>query len=349
MAENELTFGQPVPISTETSGDDSIVFGTPKLSTPEQQLIEETSAFRRTVADPLVSLAKGVVGVPEAVAGIGDIVSGGRVGKALEDVGIRFKDTQDILESFYSPAQQAINKKLAETKGFIPSIVTMVKNPSTIVHGITESAPSMIGGGGIARLGLKGLSMAAPKLAAKGIAPIVAGAAGEGIISGGSTAEQVRQESKSGLLTTGQSATAAASGALTSVIGVLGGKLAKRLNIADFETLAAGGGIGAAVDDVTKASKMNILKAPLMHDEGVIEELPQSPGENGNNIQLVRPCLKVSRSRAAGMIHGAATGVGVGGAEEECAGKCGGRTKLMKPLQRSSVEDVQSLHRKVPL
>jgi hypothetical protein len=99
MAENELTFGQPVLVSGEAS-DGGLVFGTPKLSTPEQQPTEETSALRRTVADPLVSLAKGVVGVPEAVAGVGDIVSGGRVGKALENVGIRFKDTQDILESF---------------------------------------------------------------------------------------------------------------------------------------------------------------------------------------------------------------------------------------------------------
>ena len=60
---------------------------------------KSTSALRRVVADPLLSIAKGIIGVPEAAVGLADLVSGGRAGKSLEeDFGFRPKDAKAFLE-----------------------------------------------------------------------------------------------------------------------------------------------------------------------------------------------------------------------------------------------------------
>ena len=50
-----------------------------------------TGVFRKA-ADVGLSVAKGVIGVPEAAVGLADIVSGGAAGKAAENIGVRFKD-----------------------------------------------------------------------------------------------------------------------------------------------------------------------------------------------------------------------------------------------------------------
>ncbi|MFA5753308.1 MAG: hypothetical protein WC910_09580, partial [Bacteroidales bacterium] len=281
----------------------------PKTIAPSPEETLEASFLRR-VPDLGVSLLKGAVGVPEAVVGLLDIPTMGYAGKAAEGAGIRFKETQEILDSLYSPQQQEANRKLSEAKGFTSTIGTAFENPSTILQLVAESAPSMVGAGGIGR----GLIKFFPKLA-----PVIAGAAGEGLVSGGQLAEQVRQGETSGLLSAGQAGIAGLSGMLTGVLGVVGGKLAKRLGIVDIDTLIAGGSVRAAVDDATAVAKKNVLRKMIESaiSEGAFEELPQSLQEQmAQNVATGRPATEgVAEAGALGMLAGGAMGAfgGAGG------------------------------------
>ena len=129
---------------------------------------------------------------------------------------------QSILDTFYSDAQQQANKEVQDASGFLGTLGAMARNPSTTVQTGVESLPLMLGGAGVAR----GLLAAGGKTLAAGVAgpalpgflartfgqaaPLVAGAAGEGVIAAGSAAENYREAG--GVLTVGQVAAAIASG-----------------------------------------------------------------------------------------------------------------------------------------
>jgi len=268
-----------------------------RMTQPEP--VKQSGALRRYVADPAISALKGAIGLPEAVVGIADIATGGEAGRLAEKVGYRPKEAKIILDDLYSPEQQEANKAVEEAEGFIPTIVEHVKNPSTVAHSIIESIPSMLGGAGVARQAMKVL----PKLA-----PVVAGALGEGVISAGATAEQTRQATEHGDLSLKQSAVSAGSGALTGLFGLLGGKLAQRLGIADIDTLLAGG--------TAQGEKQNILLRIVKGaiSEGAFEELPQSAQEQAaQNISLGRPWHEgVAEAAASGLMAGLAMGGGTG-------------------------------------
>lgn len=302
--ENKLKIDSITPLKVESITP--LKEETPVKKDPLEEEAKNASVFRR-IPDQAISLLKGAVSLPESAVGIADMVSGGQAGKKLEELGVRFKDTHKELEEFYSPQQRLANRKLAETKGFIPSIVMALKNPSTIHQSVLESVPSMIGAGGIGR----GILKVAPKVGA-----VIGGAIGEGVISGGQTAEGIRQESETGTITPGQAAIAAGSGALTTAVTILGGKLAKRLNIMDWDTLLAGGGIKATVNDIQKAGKINVLKAAIGSaiSEGAIEELPQSGQEKmADNLANGRPIFEgVEEASAMGLLTGSAMGVSAG-------------------------------------
>ena len=161
-----------------------------------------------------VSALKGAVGLPQAIVGLADIPTLGRAGKLVESAGLRFKDAQSILDTFYSDAQQQANKEVQDASGFLGTLGAMARNPSTTVQTGVESLPLMLGGAGVAR----GLLAAGGKTLAAGVAgpalpgflartfgqaaPLVAGAAGEGVIAAGSAAENYREAG--GVLTVGQ-------------------------------------------------------------------------------------------------------------------------------------------------
>lgn len=263
---------------------------------------EGSSVLRRAIADPAISALKGAVGLPESLVGLADIPTGGLIGKALESIGYKPKEAKKTLDSWYSPEQQEANRKVQEVEGFTETLKTSLQNPSTIVHSVIESAPSMIGGGAIGRGALR----AVPR-----ISSAIAGAIGEGAISAGQTEEQARQESKTGTTTAGQSLIAAGSGALTGLFGVIGGKLASRLGISDVDTLLAGGSLAAPVK--AEAKKKVLLKlAGAALSEGTFEELPQSTQERiAQNIATGRPWDEgVANSMATGWLVGSLMGVG---------------------------------------
>lgn len=268
---------------------------------PEQAQPEKSSLARRALGDTGVALAKGAIGVPEALVGMADIATGGRVGKFLENedgmVGFRPEQARQFLDQYLSPEQQAANQAVQQADGFMGKLGAAVTNPSTIWQGAVESAPSMLGGGAVAR----GILKVAPKVGA----PLAVGA-GEGAFSAGATAEQVRQQTEDGLLTGKQAAIAAGSGAATGVLGVIGTKVAQKLGIGDVDALVAG--FSTATPKVQKGVVRSMLEGAVA--EGVLEELPQSVQEQvAQNLALGKPLEDgVDYAAVMGMLSGGLMG-----------------------------------------
>ena len=272
----------------------------PRVSTPLPAAATRgmlpPATFLERVRDVGLSAVKGAIAVPEAAVGLLDIPTGGRVGKALDTVGFRPAEAKAILDTYYSEQQQKANRTVAEADGVLNTVTAALKNPSTIAHAVVQSAPLMLGGAGIAR----GLIKA-------GVPVVAAAAAGEGAASAGIAAEQIRQESPDRMLTSGQAALAAGSGAVTGALGAFGARVAKALKIADVDTLLAG-----AVRD--KAARTNLVKAVVKAavQEGFIEELPQSVQEQvAQNLATKRPIWQgVAQEAVLGALAGAVMGGG---------------------------------------
>lgn len=176
----------------------------------DAQTARQNSLPRRLLADLLVSAAQGVTSLGQSVVGLANLPSRGYAGKLLEDyAGYDGQSTNQALESLYTPDQQAANREAEDAQGFIPTVAAGLTNPSTIGHGIIKSLPLMIGGQAIAskllttapkRLGvLSGdLQKIAPGLAVTdslGVsmgAKLASSAIGEGTVTAGSQAEQIR-------------------------------------------------------------------------------------------------------------------------------------------------------------
>lgn len=254
------------------------------------------------IADTGISLAKGVVGVPEAAVGLLDIATFGRVGKALEDVGYRPAEAKQILEGWYSDAQKEANRAVAAEDTFTGKLGAAVANPSTIAHAAVESLPLMFGGGLVGR----GIIKAAPK-----VAPWLAGGIGEGVVGAGSAAEQIRGENPDRVLTPTQAGAALGSGAGTAVLGAAGGKVAAKMGLPDVDTMIAAGGAKAV------RSPAGFTKALLGSgiSEGVFEEMPQSAQERmWQNFATGKPLMDgVGGDAAMGLLTGGAMGAAGGG------------------------------------
>lgn len=258
------------------------------------------------VKDMGIATAKGVIGLPEAVVGMADLVTGGQAGKIAEQAGFRPKVAKSMLSEYFSPQQKAADAAVNEAKGFLPTVGAMLQNPSTIVNQALESAPSMIGGAGVARGAMKLIP---------GMSPIVAGAIGEGATAAGQNAEQVRQEDPNGTLTGKQSAILVASGLLTGGIGLASGKLANKLGIGDVETMLASGHLGPVGAEAAAAgAKKGVARkvAEGMAVEGVGQELPQSYQEQvAQNLAQGKPWNEgAAEAGAQGMLVGTAMGGG---------------------------------------
>lgn len=262
---------------------------------------EKSGTLRRVAQDAAVGLAKGAVAVPQAVVGLADIATGGRVGKFLENedglIGFRPKAAQDELETWYTPETQAARKKVQEAEGFVGTAKAMLENPSSILTGGAESLPSMAAGGLIGR----GVMAAVPR-----VAPMGAAAVGEGAVMAGQAAANIREQTADGLLTPEQAALAGATGVAGAAIARAGGAAANKLGIGDLDTaIVQGGAKGAA--------KRGIISRTLLGGavEGGVEEMPQSMTEQAlQNVALDRPVgERVAEAGAQGLITGAPFGM----------------------------------------
>lgn len=285
--------------------------------------------FKGWARDVAATAVKGAIGVPEAIVGLADIPTGGRVGKFLENeggsLGFRPKEAKELVNDWHSDATKEAQRKFQEADGIGGKFMAAVENPSNIVTAVGESLPSM-GLGGVAARGL----MTATKLGqmgAKGAA--LAGAAGEGVTMAGSAAEQIRQETPDGLLTPGQSALAGATGLVGGALGAIGGRVAQKLGIGDVDTMIAQGGKGmadeagsaaarAAANPLVQQQAMKGIPRRVIEgaiSEGFLEELPQSMAEQiFQNVALGKDWLQdvdaaaVMGVLSGGLMGGAASG-----------------------------------------
>lgn len=282
---------------------------------PAQQAESFIASVQRNAGnlakDVPLSLLRGAIGLTEGLVGLADIASLGVIGNALESIGYKPAEAKQIVASWQSDDLNSARAKVAEAKGFLPTISAMAQNPSTIVDTVAESAPSMLGGAAIGRTALRmapaALTRVAGLLSRTGIpitAEMVAAGIGEGAITAGSQAEQTRQQT--GTLTPGQAATAVTSGAATSIIGVAGGRVAQALGIGDIDTMLVAGKL--------KPKEAGMLKRVIggAFSEGVLEELPQSAQEQvAQNLATGKPWNEgVAESAAAGMVAGGVMGGG---------------------------------------
>ena len=245
-----------------------------------------------------ISALKGAIAVPEAAVGLADMVSGGRAGKALEEVGFRPAEAKAILDEQYTDQTKQALGNVQKAEGVMGTLGAVIDNPSVIPLAVAESVPLMGGGGAVAQ----GVMRVAPR-----VGVLAAAAAGEGIVSAGSSAEQIRQQTQDGLLTGEQAAIAGTIGALTAGLGALGGKVAKKLGISDVDTMLAQGSLDAGV---RKGIVRSTLEGAV--SEGLLEELPQSVQEQAlQNLALGKP-IDEGVDQAA--VLGALTGAAMGGA-----------------------------------
>lgn len=202
--------------------------------------------------DAAVALGKGIVAVPQAAAGIVDLadagvqaltgqeVQGGRFTKLLDDAGVRFKETQDILSGLYSEGTQRQLQGLAALPGMsteqslgqnLSSLGStfgyVMDNPSLAVNTIIESLPQIAAGGvvgrGAAALGARSAS----------------GAIGEGVTMAGSAQANMDRNAE-GYTTGKQALGAAAIGVLGGGVGLAGARIAGHHGAQDINNLAAG-------------------------------------------------------------------------------------------------------------
>ena len=145
--------------------------------------------------DAGLSLAKGVVAVPEAAAGLADIATGGRVGKALENeggaVGFRPKQAKEFLGDLHTEKYKDQQRQFQEADGILEKTGVALSNPSMIANAVVESVPVIGMGGVMGRAGLaagRGMgAIANPTTAAQAARQAAfAGAAGEGVSMAGS-------------------------------------------------------------------------------------------------------------------------------------------------------------------
>lgn len=279
----------------------------------------------RGLADAGVTLASGVVAVPQLAVGLADLAAapvtlpmgqGGIIGKTVGKVA-DFKTTREAIESLTSEEQQVVNSEVQDARGFVPTVKALAQHPSVVAHGLLSSVPAMAAGGAVGQ-----------SLAAAGMGAGLAGAIGEGVVTAAQMQEDVRARQASGLTTAKQTGAAVAAGAATAAFSGLANKLAgstigKRigLGVDDIDTLLAGGARTATQKNLAQRLVAGAVQ------EGLLEEFPQSASEKMfGNIAEGKPLMD-------GVLEAGIQG-GVTGALMGMAGNAGGGNGGTSNIQR---------------
>ena len=177
---------------------DDDVFG----ASPSKELMSDDDVFGTSVSKPqnkgiigdtVTDLKRGVEQLPGAVTGLTDLVNpftyltGTRMADTAanwlgEKTGFQPSKWQEEAASEYSPERKASDEAISKAweEGGAANIAgAIATNPRSILGVVGQSAPSMIAGGGAARLAMKGLaSIGGTELAALTKAAQVEGATG---------------------------------------------------------------------------------------------------------------------------------------------------------------------------
>lgn len=255
------------------------------------------------------SLAAGAASLPDIAIGLGDLYTGGRAGKAIEESGVY---TPGSGSSYWKDKKTNVAKvqsqEFADAEGVVDKTKVALSNPSMISNAIGESLAPMAAGG---------LAGRAVNVASKGaIGAAASGAIGEGTVMAGSQAESIRQQTDDGLLTGGQTAAAAATGVAGTLFGFLGGRIAQKLGFDDIDNMMANGISREATEQAAKdipfsSIPKNVLMGAV--SEGILEELPQSLSEQAlQNIALDKPWYEnLDDAAVMGTLAGMAMGGGI--------------------------------------
>lgn len=271
--------------------------------------------FGGHVRDLGASLMGGLASVPDVAVGVADLYTGGRAGKAVDNLSENFKlgEGQKYWQDKKTDHAKVQSQEFSDAEGIVDKTKVALSNPSMIANTVVESLPSMALGG----LAGRGLNVASKGL----INPVAAGAAGEGLVMAGGQAEQIRQQTDDELLTGGQVAAAAATGVAGSALGYLGGRLAQKLGLADVDTLMASGVKGQVLQEAAQEIPLSsIPKAVALGaiSEGLFEEMPQSVTETVmQNVALDKPWHEgLDDAIVMGTLAGTAMGGTVAGASK---------------------------------
>lgn len=284
--------------------------------------------FGGHVRDLGASLMGGLASVPDVAVGVADLYSGGRAGKAVDNLSENFKlgDGRKYWQDQKTDHAKVQSQEFSDAEGIIDKTKVALSNPSMITNTVVESLPSMALGG----LAGRGLNVASKGL----INPVAAGAAGEGLVMAGAQAEQIRQETDDGLLTGKQVAAAAGTGVAGSLLGFLGGTVAKKLGFEDVDTLMARGVKPEQMaNEISQIPFSSIPKSVVLGaiSEGLLEEMPQSVTEQVlQNYALDKDLFEgVDDAIVMGTLAGMAMGGTVAGASQ--ASKWAGQPNTENP------------------
>lgn len=259
-----------------------------------------TGVFRKAIGDTAVALSKGVVALPQSLAGLVDIAGGltgaGSFTEFIKPV-VDFETTQTELGKLYSPDAKRAQRRVDQAKGVYDTLTTVLKNPSIIQQQIGESLPSMLGG-----------AAAAKKLIGAGVGRATAAGIGEGTITAGQQATDIAQATPGKELSRGQAGAALVSGVFTGALGGFGSKMAGKLGVADIDTLTN--------PTTSEAVKRGIIARVIggVITEGALEELPQSLQEQiAKNLATNKPWNEgLEKAGVIGGIVGGIMGGGMG-------------------------------------
>lgn len=295
--------------------------------------------FGGHVRDLGASLMGGLASVPDVAVGVADLYSGGRAGKAVDNLSDNFKlgDGRKYWQDQKTDHAKVQSQEFADAEGIIDKTKVALSNPSMITNTVVESVPSMALGG----LAGRGLNVASKGL----INPVAAGAAGEGLVMAGAQAEQIRQETDDGLLTGEQVAAAAGTGVAGSLLGFLGGTVAKKLGFEDVDTLMARGVKPEQMaNEISQIPFSSIPKSVVLGaiSEGLLEEMPQSVTEQVlQNYALDKDLFEgVDDAIVMGTLAGMAMGGTVAGASQ--ASKWAGQPNTDNPVSGDETDTTGS-------
>lgn len=274
------------------------------------------------------SLMGGLAAVPDIAVGVADLYTGGRAGKAVDNLSDNFKlgQAQKYWQDQKTDQAKVQSQQFSDAEGIIDKTKVALSNPSMIANTVTESLPSMAVGG----LAGRGIN-----IASKGaIGAAASGAIGEGAVMAGSQAEQIRQKTDDGLLTGKQTAAVLGTGVAGSLLGFLGGTVAKKLGFEDVDTLMARGVKPEQVaQEITQIPFSSIPKSVVLGaiSEGLLEEMPQSVTEQVlQNYALDKDLFEgVDDAIVMGTLAGMAMGGTVAGTSQ--ASKWAGQPNSANP------------------
>lgn len=316
-------------------------------SAPKEELPSRTAAdYAKDIA---TTAAKGVISADQALVGIADLLPGVNAGKFLEEHGVDFNKMQEQLSSpeygYFSPQQQEANKSWSEAKTLGEHATSLMEHPSGALAAAGEAIPSIMAGGvgGKAVGELAGIKSA-----------LTRGAIGEGGITAGQAAEEIRSQSPDKELGAKGELAALGQGAVTGLLGRVGGTLTEKLGGFDPDTLLTGGLRRAVTNEIGEEAAKNpgMVQRTIASivGEGLFEEAPQSAQEAmWTNYALDRPLLQgVDTAAIKGGILGSIVGGGasvMSGSGEQQAPE----QPVVEPAQPTQPQGFSERDRKVDM